>query len=231
MMEMFDRRVDDFTAGLVQQQQAATEAMLNSERGQPSVQAPCVDEKKYKRMEIFSGEEFWRDWTFQFKSATKTANDAAYRLIETAEKEEKEIDDVLSLTEGERHLSSATFNILVTLVQGEALQMLHMGGFSGLEAWRKLSERYSPATPMKGMQLMMAAINPGKAKGLEETATHIDRWEAKVLALSRDFNEKLSEKTTAAILISMLPPDLQRVPTSLRTTIFVKMITVSTPCS
>ena len=52
---------------------------------------------------------------------------------------------------------------------------------------------------MRGMQLMMTAINPGKAKGLE----------AKVLALSRDFNELLSEKMRAAILFSMLLPDLQ----------------------
>ena len=49
----------------------------------------------------------------------------------------------------------------------------------------------------------------GKAKGLEEVAIHIDRWEAKVLALSRDFNDLLSEKMRAAILISMMPPDLQ----------------------
>ena len=56
---------------------------------------------------------------------------------------------------------------------------------------------------------MMATINPGKAKRLEEVAAHIDRWEAKVLALSRDFNERLSDKMRSAILISMLPSDLQ----------------------
>ena len=115
----------------------------------------------------------------------------------------------LSLTEEERSLSSGIFNILGTLVKDEPLQMLHTSGYSGFEAWRKLSKRYSPTTPMRGMQLMMAAISPGKAKGLEEVAIHIDRCEAKVLALSRDFNELLSEKMRAAILISMLPPDLQ----------------------
>ena len=130
-------------------------------------------------------------------------------MIETAEKEEKEIDDASSLSEEERSLSSGIYNILGTLVKGELLQMLHTSGFSGFEAWRKTSKRYSPTTTMKGMQLMMAAINPGKAKGLEEVAIHIDRWEAKVLALSRDFNELLKEKMRAAILISMLPPDLQ----------------------
>ena len=52
------------------------------------------------------------------------------------------------------------------------------------------AKRYSPTTPMRSMQLLMATINPGKAKGLEEVATPTDRWEAKVLALSRDFNEE-----------------------------------------
>ena len=185
----------DFLAAMMQQQQTAIEAMMNNERkGRPAAQAQGINEKYYKRVESFTGEQAWRDWSFQFKSATKTANEAAYHLIETAEKEEKEIDDALSLTEEERSLSSGIFNILGTKVNGEHLQMLHTSGSSGFEAWRKLSKRYGPTTPMRGMQLMMAAINPGKAKGLEEVAIHIDRWEAKVLALSRDFNELLSEK-------------------------------------
>ena len=193
----------DFLAAMMQQQQTAIEAMMNNERGRPAAQAQGINEKYYKRLESFTGEQAWRDWSFQFKSATTTANDAAYPLIETAEKEEKGIDNALSLTEEERSLSSGIFNILI--IKGEPLQMLHTSGFSGFEAWRKLSKRYSPTTPMRGMQLMMAASNPGKVKGLEEVAIHIDRWEAKVLALSRDFNELLSETMRAAILISMLP--------------------------
>ena len=199
----------DFLAAMMQQQQTAIEAMMNNERGRPAAQAQGINEKYYKRVESFTGQQSWRDWSFQFKSATNTANEAAYHLIETAEVEEKGIDDALSLTVEMRSLSSGIFNILGTLVKGEPLQMLHTSGSSGFEAWRKLSKRYSSSTPMRGMQLMMAAINPGKAKGLEEVLIHIDRWEAKVLALSRDFNELLSEKMRAAILISMLPPDLQ----------------------
>ena len=195
----------DFHAAQMRDFFAAMEAMLNNERCRPAAQAQGINEKYYKRVESFTGEQGWRDWSFQFKSATKTANKAAYHLIETAEKEEKEIDDALSLSGEERSLSSGIFNILGTSVKGEPIQMLHTSGFT----WRKLSKRYSPTTPMRGMQLMMAAINPGKAKGLEEVAIHIDRREAKVLALSRDFNELLSEKMRAAILISMLPPDLQ----------------------
>ena len=139
-------------------------------------------------------------------------------MIETAEKEEKEIDDALSLTEEERSLSSGIFNILGTLVKGEPLQTLHTSGFSGFEAWR-----YSPTTPMRGMQFMMAATNPGKAKGLEEVAIHIDRWEAKVLALSRDFNQLLSEKMRALSSLSLLSSSLSPLSLSLFQSLFLSL--------
>ena len=112
------------------------EAMMNEEQGRSEVQAQGINEKYYKRMESFTGEQAWRDWSFQSKSATKTANEATYHLIETAEKKEKEIDDALSLSEEERSLSSPGSSIL------EPFQMLHTSGFSGFEAWRKLSKKY-----------------------------------------------------------------------------------------
>ena len=89
IMELVSQ-VRDLTAEIAQQQQTAMEVMLNSERGRPAAQALGVNEKYYKRVESFNGEQVWRDWAFQFKSATKTANEAAYRSIQTADKEEKE---------------------------------------------------------------------------------------------------------------------------------------------
>ena len=108
----------DLTTGIAQQQQTAMEAMLNIERGRPAVQAQGINEKYYKRVESFNGEQAWRDWAFQFKSATKTANEAAHHLIETAEKEEKEIDDVSSLSEAKRSLSAGIINMIGALSQG-----------------------------------------------------------------------------------------------------------------
>ena len=106
-MEYHNVRMRDLVAKMFQQQQTVMEAILNSEQGRPVAQAQGTNEKYYKRVESFNGEQAWRDWAFQFKSATKTANEAAYHLIETAEKEEKEIDDAsLSLPEADRFLSS-----------------------------------------------------------------------------------------------------------------------------
>ena len=91
------------------------EATANDEQGRPAVQAQGIDEKYYKKVENFTGEQAWHDWSFQFKATTRIANEAAYHLMETAEKEEKEINDALLLSDEERSLSSGIFNILGTL--------------------------------------------------------------------------------------------------------------------
>ena len=57
----------DFFAAMMQQQQTAIEAMMNNERGRPAAQAQGINEKYYKRVEGFTGEQAWRDWSFQFK--------------------------------------------------------------------------------------------------------------------------------------------------------------------
>ena len=72
---------------------------------------------------------------------TQVSDQDGQRSSVLLEKEEKEIDDALSLSEEERSLSSGIFNILGTSVKGESLQMLHTSGFSGFEAWRKKNIR------------------------------------------------------------------------------------------
>ena len=59
------------------------------------------------------------------------------------------------------------------------------------------------------MQLMLQIISPEKTKDLKHVQSHTDRWESKILALGRDFDEKLSERMKAAILISTLPAELR----------------------
>ena len=132
----------DSLAAMVQQQQTVIETMLNDEQDRPATLAQSIDERNYKKVENLTGEQAWRDWSFQFKATTRIVNEAAYHLIETAENEEKEINDALSLSLEQRSLSSEIFNILGSLITGELLQILYTSGSSGFEAWRKLSKRY-----------------------------------------------------------------------------------------
>ena len=59
------------------------------------------------------------------------------------------------------------------------------------------------------MQLMLQIITPEKTEDLKHVQSHIDLWESKIVALGRDFDEKLSERMKAAILISTLPAELR----------------------
>ena len=128
---------------------------MNDVQGRPAVQAQGIDGKYHKKVESFTGEQAWRDWSFPFKATTRIANEAAYHLMETAEKKEKEINDALSLSDEERSLSSGIFNILGTLVKGDPLQILHTSGFSGFEAWRKLSKKYNERETEKQQETNM----------------------------------------------------------------------------
>ena len=145
----------DSFAAMVQQQQTVIETMLNDEQDRPAILAQSIDERYYKKVENFTGEQAWRDWSFQFKATTRIVNEAAYYLIETAENEEKEINDALSLSEQHRSLSSEIFNILGSLITGEPLQILYTSGSSGFEAWRKLSKRYNERDVKKQQETNM----------------------------------------------------------------------------
>ena len=147
----------DSLAAMVQQQ-TVIEAMLNDEQDRPAIQAQSIDERYYKKVENFTGEQAWRHWSFQFKATTRIVNEAAYHLIETAENEEKEINDALSLSEEQRSLSSEIFNFLGSLITSEPLQILYTSGSSGFEAWRKLSKKYNERDLKRQQEMNMKGM-------------------------------------------------------------------------
>ena len=94
-------------------------------------------------------------------------------------------------------ISGELFNVISTMVQGEALQLLHNCDYNGAGAWRRLSRKYSPSTPLRAMQLMLQIASPGKAKSVKETPNIIDKWESRVLALERDLKETIDSRMKA----------------------------------
>ena len=59
------------------------------------------------------------------------------------------------------------------------------------------------------MQVMISVVNPGKAKQIDAIPQMVDKWENRLLTLDRDFKEKVSSRMRSAILISMLPNEIQ----------------------
>ena len=45
--------------------------MTNDEQDRLADQAKSIGERYYKKVENFTGEQAWRDWSFQFKATTR----------------------------------------------------------------------------------------------------------------------------------------------------------------
>eukprot|EP00974_Lingulodinium_polyedra_P044531 4272323-Lingulodinium_polyedra.AAC.1 len=106
--------------------------------------------------------------------------------------------------------SAALKNRLAQGLEGAAYVVQSaVEGSNGFETWRRVVKKYDPKTPTRAMQLMVRVMVPGKLKKNEDVGTAIARWESKLVALERDYRERVSERMKVGILISMVPDDLQ----------------------
>ena len=101
-------------------------------------------------------------------------------------------------------------NRLIHHFKGAALT-IHQGvvGENGLEVWRRLSRRYNPMTPMRGMQIMLKVMLPPKIGKNQDVHTQVNKWESLINILERDYEEKVSDMMKVGLLIDMMPDDLQ----------------------
>ena len=105
---------------------------------------PHVDDRHFRKSFVFGG-DYWKDWSFQFRSAMRASNPKAYGMLTWSKKEETEIEDFINFEEVSEeqaeHLSGQWFIIVSTIVKFETSQLLHTCGYNGAETWRKWSKR------------------------------------------------------------------------------------------
>ena len=216
-------------AGLAQQQQQFQQMMTQtlqslgaqqgsvpgrSDASRHSRKIEDVDDKYFKKIKTFKGEN-WKDWAFHFKAAVRASNMIAFDLLVWSEKETNDIDTFVDFDDctakQAEDISAGIFNQLVQVVDigSESMDILQNSNCCGLAAWRKLIKRFAPTTPLRGMHLMMQVVTPKKALQPKDVAKSVEKWETTLLTLEKDFGEKLSEKFKTAILLTMMPKDLQ----------------------
>ena len=61
---------------------------------------------------------------------------------------------------------------------------------NGFEVWRILERRFNPLTPVRGLQIMLRYVVPGKIKKGQDFQTHVSIWEGWVNKLERDYKDK-----------------------------------------
>ena len=62
---------------------------------------------------------------------------------------------------------------------------------------------------MRGLQLMLKVIVPGKIEKGQDIQTVVNRWEGWINTFERDYREKVSDMAKVGILISMVPDEPQ----------------------
>ena len=177
-----------------------------------------LNERRFRDLGTFDGkDEEWKEWALKFRAIVKELDPNVYEALKWAEEQTDEIDEEDIKTscgendgDGARY-STAVYNRLIHHLKGPPL-MIHQSIVreSGLETWRVLAKRYNPMTPMRGLQLMLKTMLPGKIKRGEGVQAKINQWEGLVNALQRDYKETVSVgHVENSILVHMMPEDLQ----------------------
>jgi hypothetical protein len=179
-----------------------------------------LDERYFRRIEKFAGDEkIWKEWHFQLKAAIRSTDRHTADVIDWIEKnpdttmgdlEDKFNDEFDDSDDHLKVLAAEMYDLLCSVTSGEAMTIVRAEvEMNGFMAWKALYARYSPMTPAKTLALLMDIMNPPKHKDVSLIMKSMDIWTLKMNTLEKEHGEKLSPNMKKAVLLSMLPMDLQ----------------------
>ena len=196
-----------------------------------------IDVKELARMETLADEKQWADWNTRFKDAIMARGHPAARcaldaMEQIAEKDAgapkgaevarskmsewsaEQIDD-----QKWRMWANDLYYILEDMTKGNATVVVRNsvitdGGPNiieqdGFRAWRGLKVAMNPKTPARRLQSFMEVVQCSEIKDKREVNTVINNWLRRVARLQSEFKESLLASLRTALLISMLPKDMQ----------------------
>jgi len=189
-----------------------------------------LDDYTFRRIEKYSGAVgTWHEWSFGLTMTAGTVDGQLSAALEEIKKfanaplNEGLFDpSVTTIKWGPWHpeigkaYTQALFGVLIALTSGEANAVVRNSTSKtkdqakcGFSAFYALCVRFNPKTPVRTLQFFTQIVNPTAIKNVREIPTIIEAWESKVSTLSSEHEETLSDKLKTAILVSMLPNELQ----------------------
>jgi hypothetical protein len=167
-----------------------------------------LDERAFRRIEKFGDrKEDWKDWRSQVMNAVRECDKTFADKLVTLEKLDDPIEDV-HLSVVEQQLSATLQSRLINVTAKEAFAIVTAAEGQGVEAWRQLNKRFDPQTDARFALLIITLVSY-KIGTKQDVQSGLVKWEAMLLALERDHNERLSPKVRRALLLNILPNALQ----------------------
>ena len=181
-----------------------------------------IEEKNYRRVEKYTGSPgTWSEWSFDFITTTQGINLPVGKILEAMNKAsestvtEAAVNRVAGITDAiKREHGAELFTVLNSLTSGDAAGVVRgviakIGRRCGFAAFYALNCRFNPKTPARMLQYLTTVTNPAPIKDARLIPKCIEDWEARRSTLEAEFEETLTPKMSAAILISMLPQDFK----------------------
>lgn len=216
---LLNQNAEFFRQMQLQQQQQMTEVvnMIMKEQAAHggNGRRDGLHERRFRDLGSFGGnEDEWKEFALKFRSVVKEVEWKVFEAMKWAEQEDTEITEgAVADKWGEddgTQMSTMLYNRLIHHLKGPALT-IHQTviGENGLEVWRRLSRRYNPMTPMRGMQIMLKVMLPPKIGKNQDVHAQVNKWEGLINTLERDYKEVVSDMMKIGLLIHMMPDDLQ----------------------
>ena len=94
--------------------------------------------------------------------------------------------------------------------KGEARSIVRKCRPNGLEAWRKLTDRFDPPTVHHKAAMLTKLNNPVRVKKLVDIGKAVEEWEGLLRRYSEQEAEPIPEAMKKAALMRIVPEDLER---------------------
>ena len=187
------------------------------EHGERGKKEWYLDDRDFKNCPRFKGAQGeWDNWFHAFSNCcykSPKLQEEMDRIVRKADANTN-VDD-LDLNAEVRDYRAALYRHLVNSTEGEAMTIVRRvtegasGVRCGFGALVLLAQRFNPKTPSRILQHWMDVIQPSKVKDVRKLQIAVEQWETRKGRLATEFGEQLSENLQTAILITMVPRDLQ----------------------
>ena len=177
-----------------------------------------LDVRQFKECPRFKGDAAeWDNWAHALVMCAHQVP-AVMKAMEDVLRQAGNGDDVNTLaidTHTRDKFRGTLYFCLVSKTDGDAATLVRSvttktGGIKcGFGALALLAHRYNPKTPERILHHWGMVIDPPRVKDVRRLQVMVEQWEAKRSKLATEFNEELSETLKTAILVKMLPRDLQ----------------------
>ena len=163
-----------------------------------------------------NGKISFEDWSHKLKVYMTSMFVGAHKTLIWASTQKDRIElnsvpAVMMTAPDVSRLAETLYSVLSSQTEGEALKIVKAeeSSFNGLEAWRRLVNRFAPRSAVKGYLMKSKLHQPQPCPSMEKVRDAILAWESEVRRYTDMSGKNLDDDDKIGALIQIVPPQVQ----------------------